>query len=398
MSRQLISLSPDLQRLVDEGYDVSIEGGYLILRDVPYLDARRRVRRGALVSWLDLAGDRTVPPRDHTAYLAGSMPHTADGRSLSRMAHARFRRDLGHGIVVEHMLCSRPFDGEFPDFHAKMVTFVEQISAHAKMVEPDVTARTGQVMLPERERSCFAYLDTGSARHGIGAFTSRLEGLSVAIVGLGGTGSYILDQIAKCPVARIHLFDDDRFDQHNAFRSPGAPSLDDLRARPTKVGRLASIYSRMHTGIIGHEEAKLGPNNVHLLDHVDFVFVAIDVGVSRRIIVEQIERRGLPFIDTGIGLEATDKGLTGAVRVTTSTAHMRKHVRDSARIPMAAAGEHIYGSTAQVSDMNMLAAALAVIRFKKHFGFYLDLEREHHSVFQMDGAHLINDDRSGEGL
>lgn len=394
MSRQLISHNPDLQRLVDEGYDVSIEGGYLVLRDIPYLDAHRRVRRGAIACRLELAGDRTVAPTSHMASFVGSMPHTADGRPLTEMAHSRNRVDLGHGLVADHLLCSAPFDGEFSDHHAKMVTFVEQVSAHARIVQPETTARTGQIMLPERGRSCFAYLDTGSSRHGIGAFTSRLEGLSVAIVGLGGTGSYILDQLAKCPLARIHLFDDDRFEQHSAFRAPGAPSVEDLRRRPTKVGHLSGIYSRMHTGIIAHE-AKLGPVNAHLLDHVDFVFIAIDVGVSRRIIVEQLERRGLPFIDTGIGLEATDDGLTGAVRVTTSTNDRRDHVRASARIPMAAAGEDLYGSNAQVSDMNMLAAALAVIRFKKHFGFYLDLEHEHHSVFQMDGAHLINDDRLG---
>lgn len=396
MSRPLISRSPDLQRLVDDGYDVSIEGGYLVLRDVPYLDARRRVRRGSLVSRLDLAGDRTVRPSDHVVYLAGSMPYTADGRPLSAMAHGQRRHDFGSGLVVDVMFCSRPVDGEFPDFHAKMVTFVEQLSAHAKMVEPNVTARTGQIMLPDRGRSCFAYIDTGTSRHGIGAFTAKLEGLSVAIVGLGGTGSYILDQIAKCPVARIHLFDHDRFDQHTAFRAPGAPSIEELRLRPTKVAHLAGIYSRMHNGIIGHE-VKLGPNNAHLLDHVDFVFIAIDVGVSRRIIVEQVEKRGLPFIDTGIGLEPTEPGLTGAVRVTTSTPEMRNHVLAGARIPMDAAGEDLYGSRAQVSDMNMLAAALAVIRFKKHYGFYLDLEGEHHSVFQMDGAHLVNEDHRAAG-
>lgn len=396
MSRPLTSPSPDLQRLVDEGYDVSIEGGYLILRDVPFLDARRRVRRGAIVSRLDLAGDRTVPPTDHMVHLIGSMPYTADGRPLTAMAHSQHRRDLGRGLFVDVTLCSQPVGGEFPDFYTKMVTFVEQLSAHARVIEPNVTARSGQVMLPERGRSCFAYIDTGSSRHGIGAFTAKLEGLSVAIVGLGGTGSYILDQIAKCPVARIHLFDDDRFDQHNAFRSPGAPSVAELRRRPTKVAYLTSIYSRMHNGIIGHD-VKLGPTNAHMLDHVDFVFIAIDVGISRRIIVEQVEKKGLPFIDTGIGLEQTDRGLTGAVRVTTSTPAMRDHVRASSRIPMDVAGEDIYGSRAQVSDMNMLAAALAVIRFKKHFGFYLDLEGEHHSVFQMDGAHLVNDDRRRSG-
>ena len=150
-------------------------------------------------------------------------------------------------------------------------------------------------------RSCFAYLATASSRHGIGRFSDMLSGLSVGIVGLGGTGSYILDQIAKTPVSRIHLFDDDRFEQHSAFRAPGAASIDDLREQRTKVEHFSGIYSKMHNGIIGHE-MKLGPANAHMLDHLDFVFLAIDSGAGRRALVAEMERRGLPFIDTGIGI------------------------------------------------------------------------------------------------
>ena len=57
----------------------------------------------------------------------------------------------------------------------------------------------------------------------------------------------------------------------------------------------------MHNGIIGHE-MKLGPANAHMLDHLDFVFLAIDSGAGRRALVAEMERRGLPFIDTGIGI------------------------------------------------------------------------------------------------
>jgi hypothetical protein len=150
----------------------------------------------------------------------------------------------------------------------------------------------------------------------------------------------------------------------------------------------------MHNGIIGHE-MKLGPANAHLLDYLDFVFLAIDSSIGRQALVAEMERKGLPFIDSGIGLVQTDVGLTGAVRVTTSTPAKRDHVRDLARIPMRSTIESLYESRAQVADMNALAACLAVIRFKKHFGFYLDLEGEHHSVFQMDGATMVNDDRTG---
>ncbi|MEO7465561.1 MAG: ThiF family adenylyltransferase [Sphingobium limneticum] len=394
MSRQLISLNPDLRRLMDDGYDISIVAGHLVLRDVPYLDGVGHIRRGMIVCPLELAGDRTIRPAHHTVWFSGEMPHGADRRPLDAMAHGGAPQSLGGGIKVDRMLCSRPASDRYRDHYEMMTTFVEQLSAPARMIDPSATARTGHVMVAEGGRSCFAYVDTASSRHGIGRFSERLAGLSIGIVGLGGTGSYILDQIAKTPVGRIHLFDDDRFDQHCAFRAPGAPSVDDLREQPTKVGHFASIYSKMHNGIIGHE-MKLGPANAHLLDHLDFVFLAIDSGIGRLVLVGEMEKRGLAFIDAGIGLDQTDGGLTGAVRVTTSTRAKRDHVRNLGRIPMGPAVESLYDSKAQVADMNALAATLAVIRFKKHFGFYLDLEGEHHSVFQMDGATLINDDLTG---
>ena len=44
MSRALFSRNPDLKRLRDEGYFVQQQGGYLVMREVPYVDARREVR------------------------------------------------------------------------------------------------------------------------------------------------------------------------------------------------------------------------------------------------------------------------------------------------------------------------------------------------------------------
>ncbi len=77
----------------------------------------------------------------------------------------------------------------------------------------------------------------------------------------------MLDLVAKTPVREIRLFDGDEFLQHNAFRSPGAPSLEELREAPKKVEYLRCIYSRMHRGLVAHPVA-LDANNVHLLDGV----------------------------------------------------------------------------------------------------------------------------------
>lgn len=85
---------------------------------------------------------------------------------------------------------------------------------------------------------------TATARAGVSGLSDRLEGGSVAIIGLGGTGSYVLDLVSKTPVAAIHLFDDDLFLQHKAFRAPGAGAGEDITARRTKVDHFANVYSR----------------------------------------------------------------------------------------------------------------------------------------------------------
>ena len=60
MSHALINRSPDLKRLRDEGYFVQIRGGFLVMREVPYVDAGTKVQRGTLISSLTMAGVQQV--------------------------------------------------------------------------------------------------------------------------------------------------------------------------------------------------------------------------------------------------------------------------------------------------------------------------------------------------
>ena len=154
----------------------------------------------------------------------------------------------------------------------------------------------------------FNYTETASGRVGIGALMERLEPDRIAIFGLGGTGSYILDQLAKTPVREIRLFDDDRFLQHNAFRGPGAPTIDELREAPAKVEYWQSIYARMRRNIVAHT-VKLDASNVHLLDGVTFAFVSMDAGDAKRAVIQKLESIGASFIDVGMGLHWTENRL-----------------------------------------------------------------------------------------
>ena len=52
-----------------------------------------------------------------------------------------------------------------------------------------------------------------------------------------------------------------------------------------------------------------------------------------------------------------------------------------------------YDVNIQIADLNALNAALAVIKWKKLFGFYQDLDHEHHSTYTIGGNMLLNEDR-----
>jgi hypothetical protein len=100
-----------------------------------------------------------------------------------------------------------------------------------------------------------------------------------------------------------------------------------------------------------------------------------------------------------MGIYSTDDALGGQVRVTTSTPHKRDHVWEYDRIPFAAADDPVneYRNNVQIADLNMLNAALAVIKWKKLCGFYVDLDSEHHSVYEIDGNFIHNEDTAHDG-
>ncbi len=240
----------------------------------------------------------------------------------------------------------------------------------------------------------FVYPDTASPRVGIEAVSDRLAGGTVAIIGLGGTGSIVLDFISKTPAGRILLIDGDAAEQHNAFRWPGAMAIEDIQAGLTKVDYFAKVYGRMHTGIEAHA-VHLTDETIGLLDDTDFVFVCVDSVAARAFIVPALEARGLPYIDCGLGLSLVDERLMGLIRVTTSTPAMRAHVHERDRIPMTGdADDALYRSNIQVADLNMLAGTLAVIQYKQLLGFYLDTGAEYHAIYSTDGNTIISADRA----
>lgn len=387
MSLLPTSRSPDLQRLIADGYDIEVRQGYLIVHDVPYVNAQQQVKRGKLVSTLMMNDNVTQKPGDHVVHFCGDYPCRADGSPITGIQHQSNTQELVPGIVANHSFSNRPPEG-YPNYHAKMTRYIDILWHPAQAIDATVTPMTYRAREAEDPADVFVYMDTASSRAGIMALNAKLATQRIAIVGLGGSGSYLMDYVAKTHVREIHLFDGDRFLQHNAFRAPGAHGLDALRPQPNKAEHFAAVYSKLRKNIVAHPY-QLDAVNVQELTGFDFVFLAMDEGAPKRSLIKHLREQGIPFVDVGMGLDLTDGKIGGVLRVTTGTPAQHDHVDH--RIPFGDGEDDLYARNIQIPELNALNAALAVVKWKKLAGIMRDLEGEHHTTLTLDGNHVINE-------
>lgn len=390
MSHKLIDRNEDLRRLRDEGYNVDIHEAYLIARDIPYVNSRREVCRGILATSLDLNGELTNRPADHTIKFVGDFPCTSEGQPIEGIRHNSDAVRLSVTLTAQHSFSSKPPRGYYENYYEKVATYAAILSGHAAAIDSTATPRTFRVVEPQDDDSPFNYLDTASARAEINMITRKLAVDRVAIVGLGGTGSYVLDLLAKTPVKEIHLYDGDKFSSHNAFRAPGAAAKEDLHKQPFKVDYFEGIYSRLHRGIVAHP-AHVDATNVEQLHGMACIFLCIDPSAEKKLVVEKLEESGLVFIDVGMGLYVTEETIGGILRVTTSQPDNRAVARGQISFKDGDANDE-YDRNIQIADLNALNATLAVIKWKKIRGFYFDHKHERLSSYTIGSNMLLSDD------
>ena len=390
MSHAPIARSRDLRRLQDEGHTLRIvDQAYLLVDNVPYVTAQGEVHEGTLIMDLTLNDDITVRPTTHVAYWTGEFPHRADGGKLLALLHeGTGKSSLSDSLPPVYQFSAKP-DGAYEDYHHKVTTYVEILGREARQIAPEATARQWKVTIDhDDDDSVFHFADTASARQNTTDLARKLQHKRVAIVGVGGTGSYVLDLVAKTWVREIHLFDDDPFLQHNAFRSPGSFSRDELEGGPIKSDLHARRYAFMRKGIVPHE-TRIDDTNVDQLGDFDTVFLCIDGHPIKARILETCLAHDTLLIDVGMGLHRVGDSLAGTIRTTAFHSGHRDHAEDC--MDLAGDGaEGEYERNAQLAELNALNAALAVIKWKKVRGFYNDLTRELNCEYVIDGNKLMN--------
>jgi hypothetical protein len=394
MSAKPIVLDPDIQRLQNEGYEVEIRNGHLLVHAVPYVNAQCKVLRGVLVTELNGNLGQLGAPANHQVWVVGDYPCRHTGIPIESIRHSSGPMPLWSGFEAQHRFSNKP-EKPFPDYYSKMVSYVTIISNQARAIDPGATAQTFQVIESVEDDSVFRYWDSASSRSNTLAVSAKLAMNKVAIVGLGGTGSYVLDLVAKTPVKEIHLFDGDTFRQYNAFRAPGAATAEVLDEQLTKVEYFARQYDPMRRGIFPHF-GYVTEENIQDLAGFDFVFLCVDRGPVRRVISDFLRGQRIPFVDVGMEIELLPElgTLIGTCRATMCTSeksdHFERHVPMKMDEP-----DDLYRSNIQVADMNALNAILAVLQWKQYCGFYQDIVRSHHLTYSVNVHSLTRDEMTG---
>ena len=248
-------------------------------------------------------------------------------------------------------------------------------------------------------RGPFKIPNTFEARAAIGPVQDRIRDQRIAIIGLGGTGAYILDLVAKTPVAEIHLLDSDAADWHNLMRAPGAPSDDEIEGlkknRLDKVTYYHAKYDSLRKGIHAHP-VRVSSSTwfaEFLGKHpVDYAFVCIDQrkdcdSPRQDVVYAALAEAGIPFVDSGVSITLEDDSVRGSV---TTSAYEAGSLEWKDAIPNAKVKGNAPGyRNVQLPEVNALAAALAVMEWRRRTGQYVSESTSFLHRFRMEKPRIV---------
>ena len=249
------------------------------------------------------------------------------------------------------------------------------------------------------KRTPFKIPNTFEARAALAPVQDRIRDQRIAIIGLGGTGAYILDLVAKTPVMEIHLLDSDDVNWHNLMRAPGSPTAEEVEAR--HKGRLRKVdyyyykYASLREGIHPHairvdSSATFGEFlAAHPIDHA---FVCIDQladGDSPRqdVVYCTLSKAAIPFIDSGVSITLDDRAVRGAV---TTSAYSAGSLAWKDAIPSARVNGNVPGyRNVQLPEVNALAASLAVMEWRRRTDQYVSESASFLHKFRLEKPHIV---------
>ena len=101
---------PSTSRLLDDGYDLVVQGGHLIIRQIPYVTTNGVVAHGSLTYPVTVSGDQiTDDSGDHRIWIIGDQPCDEHGKALP--AASAQGRAITNDLAASFMISSKPLGG-----------------------------------------------------------------------------------------------------------------------------------------------------------------------------------------------------------------------------------------------------------------------------------------------
>lgn len=128
-----------------------------------------------------------------------------------------------------------------------------------------------------------------------------IQSVKAGVVGLGGIGSIVSQQLAHLGVSEITYIDDDILEKSNLHRVVGASVADVGKAKVDIASRNAKkINSQIKTKpILGNVRAK---ECLEALKNCDVIFGCMDTDSGRLILAELANAYLIPYIDAAVGI------------------------------------------------------------------------------------------------
>ncbi len=278
------------------------------------------------------------------------------------------------------------------------------IHRYAKQVVGAVSAAGYSETASLAKRGPFKIPNTFEARAALGPIQDRIREQRIAVIGLGGTGAYVLDLMAKTPVPELHLLDADEVEWHTFMRAPGAPTTEEIESLrnslPTKVAYYHSKYASLREGIYPHV-VRIDNSTVlaeFLSIHpLDFAFVCIDQkkdsdSPRQDVVYEALSEAAIPFIDSGVSITLEGERVRGAV-TTSFYAAGSEEWRQA--IPNARVEGNVPGyRNVQLPEVNALAASLAVMEWRRRTEQYVSESASLLHKFRLENPRIVRVDDS----
>ena len=218
---------------------------------------------------------RTDDPGPH-----GSAVMLPDGRMFARAA-----TDDGRGGVV--------------------FTPVERVAVAGDDISvwfhDEVCGETGGAGVPEFARRHAQAFGAGT--------TERLRRLSIAVVGCSGTGSPVVEMLARLGIGELILVDPDVVEEKNLNRIVNATRADAEASRP-KVEVLADAIRSMDLGTraVPLAASLFDPDVVRRVSMCDVLIGCVDTVDGRDLLNRVATYYSVPYIDVGVRLDADGAG------------------------------------------------------------------------------------------